>query len=375
MTEQQIKMQEKPPKPKTKFQTFTEYILIIAGTILLSIGVYFFKIPNGFSTGGVSGISTILGKLIPIISSATWLGLINVSLLVISLFVLGKMNSFRTVFCSLLFSGITYIFERIFPLTEPMTDQPLLELVYAMLLTSVGSAIIFNCNASSGGTDIIALIFKKYTKLDVGKSLLITDFFIAASSFYAFGIKAGLFSMLGLFAKAFLVDSIIENINSFKYFIVITEKEKESVEVVDWGLDMLETMGLEIITYINTDRVCAKEMVLIPGQTCAEHWHVPTNGIPGKEETFRCRYGQVYLYVEGEKNVDEIKATLPKSVVSVFHEVILNPGDQYTIMPGVKHWFQGGPDGAVISEFSTKSTDETDQFTDKNLIRSGSLEE
>ena len=254
MTEQQIKMQEKPPKPKTKFQTFTEYILIIAGTILLSIGVYFFKIPNGFSTGGVSGISTILGKLIPIISSATWLGLINVSLLVISLFVLGKMNSFRTVFCSLLFSGITYVFERIFPLTEPMTDQPLLELVYAMLLTSVGSAIIFNCNASSGGTDIIALIFKKYTKLDVGKSLLITDFFIAASSFYAFGIKAGLFSMLGLFAKAFLVDSIIENINSFKYFIVITEKEKEINDYILSELHHGSTVTDAIGSYTHTDK-------------------------------------------------------------------------------------------------------------------------
>jgi len=254
MTEQQIKMQEKPPKPKTKFQTFTEYILIIAGTILLSIGVYFFKIPNGFSTGGVSGISTILGKLIPIISSATWLGLINVSLLVISLFVLGRMNSFRTVFCSLLFSGITYIFERIFPLTEPMTDQPLLELVYAMLLTSVGSAIIFNCNASSGGTDIIALIFKKYTKLDVGKSLLITDFFIAASSFYAFGIKAGLFSMLGLFAKAFLVDSIIENINSFKYFIVITEKEKEINDYILSELHHGSTVTDAIGSYTHTDK-------------------------------------------------------------------------------------------------------------------------
>ena len=254
MTEQQIQMQEKPPKPKTKFQIFTEYILIIAGTILLSIGVYFFKIPNGFSTGGVSGISTILGKLIPIISSATWLGLINVSLLVISLFVLGKMNSFRTVFCSLLFSGITYVFERIFPLTEPMTDQPLLELVYAMLLTSVGSAIIFNCNASSGGTDIIALIFKKYTKLDVGKSLLITDFFIAASSFYAFGIKAGLFSMLGLFAKAFLVDSIIENINSFKYFIVITEKEKEINDCILRELHHGSTVTDAIGSYTHTDK-------------------------------------------------------------------------------------------------------------------------
>ena len=116
-------------------------------------------------------------------------------------------------------------------------------------------------------------------------------------------------------------------------------------------------------------------MVLLPGQTCAEHWHVPTDGRPGKEETFRCRYGKVYLYVEGEKNTDNIKAKMPPTEVSVFHEVVLNPGEQYTIMPEVKHWFQGGPEGAVISEFSTKSTDETDVFTDKNLIRAGTIEE
>ncbi len=157
--------------------------------------------------------------------------------------------------------------------------------------------------------------------------------------------------------------------------IALTEKEKESIEVIDFNQGRVKEFGLQLLVYVNTERVCAKEMVLIPGQTCAEHWHVPTDGMPGKEETFRCRYGQVYLYVEGEKNVEQIKAKLPKSDVSVFHEVILNPGEQYTIMPGVKHWFQGGPDGAVISEFSTKSTDETDQFTDKALVRSGGLEE
>jgi len=211
----------------TIYKTIKEYLFITLGTLLLTIGVYFFKIPNGFSTGGVSGISTILGRLTPHISSGTWLVIINSFLLAVSLVFLGKMNSIRTVFCSMLFSFMTWFFERIFPLDGPMTDQALLELVYAMLLTSVGSAIIFNNSASSGGTDIIALIFKKYTRLDVGKSLLITDFLIASASFLVFGIEAGLFSLLGLFAKAFLVDSIIENINSCKYFIVITDKVKE----------------------------------------------------------------------------------------------------------------------------------------------------
>ena len=159
-----------------------------------------------------------------------------------------------------------------------------------------------------------------------------------------------------------------------KAHIVLTEEEKHSVEVIDFGRGRVKEFGLQLVVYVNTERVCAKEMVLLPGQTCAEHWHVPTNGMEGKEETFRCRYGEVYLYVDGEKNTDKLKATLPESKVSVFHEVILRPGEQYTIMPGVKHWFQGGPDGAVISEFSTKSTDETDQFTDKALVREGKIE-
>lgn len=160
-----------------------------------------------------------------------------------------------------------------------------------------------------------------------------------------------------------------------KAHIVLTEEEKKSIEVVDFGQGRVKEFGLQLLVYINTDRVCAKEMVLIPGQTCAEHYHVPTNGKEGKEETFRCRYGEVYLYVPGEKNTDKIKATLPKSDVSVFHEIVLKPGEQYTIMPETPHWFQAGPEGAVISEFSTTSTDETDVFTDKKLYRNNSVEE
>lgn len=157
--------------------------------------------------------------------------------------------------------------------------------------------------------------------------------------------------------------------------IVLTEQEKQSVEVVDFGKNNVDELGLQLVVYINTERVCAKEMVLLPGQTCAEHMHIPTNGMPGKEETFRCRWGEVYLYVAGEKNTDNIKAKLPPSDVSVFHEIILKPGEQYTIMPETMHWFQGGPEGAVISEFSTRSTDETDTFTDKTLIRELRIED
>ena len=157
--------------------------------------------------------------------------------------------------------------------------------------------------------------------------------------------------------------------------IVLTESEKKNIEVADFGLDNVEKVGLQLLTYINTEKVCAKEMVMTAGQTCPEHKHVPTNGMDGKEETFRCRFGKVYLYVSGEGEKESIQAKMPETDVSVFHEVVLNPGEQYTIMPETLHWFQAGEDGAIISEFSTRSTDETDVFTDKSIIRETQIED
>ena len=151
--------------------------------------------------------------------------------------------------------------------------------------------------------------------------------------------------------------------------IVLTEQEKENIEVIDLNLGKVREIGLQLVTYVNTERVCAKEMVLFPYQTCPEHKHVETNGQQGKEETFRCRYGKVYLYVAGEGKKENVQAKLPDTEVSVFHEIVLTPGMQYTIAPDTLHWFQGGADGAVVSEFSTRSTDETDEFTDKRIVR------
>ncbi len=155
----------------------------------------------------------------------------------------------------------------------------------------------------------------------------------------------------------------------------IVVREDEPVEVADFGLGIVEKVGLQLCVYINTERVCAKEMVLLPHQSCPEHKHVDSYGQQGKEETFRCRYGKVYLYVEGEGKKEEIEALLPETDTTVYHEIILNPGEQYTIMPGTLHWFTSGDEGAVISEFSTMSTDETDVFTDKRIVRAPTIEE
>jgi D-lyxose ketol-isomerase len=153
--------------------------------------------------------------------------------------------------------------------------------------------------------------------------------------------------------------------------IVLTTEEAERIEVADFGLGDLERTGLELLTYVNTDRCCAKELVLFAYQTCPEHLHPPVDGEPGKEETFRCRWGWVYLYVEGEPTPSP-SAQPPagsERYYTVWHEVSLAPGEQYTIWPGTKHWFQAGPEGAVVSEFSTRSRDEADLFTDPRIRR------
>ena len=150
--------------------------------------------------------------------------------------------------------------------------------------------------------------------------------------------------------------------------IVLTDEEKQRIEVADFGLNDLENTGLQLLTYINTDRYCAKEMVLFPKQTCPEHRHPQTGESPGKQETFRCRWGRVYLYVEGEAK-NHPAAQPPQGKYTVFLEICLHPGEQYTIPPNTKHWFQAGEDGAVISEFSTTSHDDTDIFTDERIVR------
>lgn len=153
--------------------------------------------------------------------------------------------------------------------------------------------------------------------------------------------------------------------------IQITAQERENIEVAGFGLNELEIQGLELITYINTERYCAKELLLFPRQTCPEHLHPPVGADPGKTETFRCRSGKVFLYVEGEA-ATKIQGSVPagsEAYYTVFNEIELNPGEQYTIYPGIKHWFQAGADGAVVSEFSSTSRDEFDIFTDTRIER------
>lgn len=151
--------------------------------------------------------------------------------------------------------------------------------------------------------------------------------------------------------------------------IVLTDNEVEDIQIMDYGLGKLEETGLQLFIYVNTDRYCSKELVLFPRQTCPEHRHPPVGSEKGKQETFRCRWGKVYLYVEGEKT--ENPSVLPpeedKEYYTVWHEIVLEPGGQYTIPPDTKHWFQAGEEGAVVTEMSSTSTDDHDVFTDPRI--------
>lgn len=203
------------------------------GVLLLAAGVFLFKGPNNFATGGVSGISIIISRyltpVVPFLTQSVLNLVINFLLIVIGFIFLGKDCTFKTAYCSIMYTAEMYAMEWIFRACGiefvngfTLSNQKFLEFVYAMLLTGLGSAIIFNCRGSSGGTDVIALIIKKHAKLDIGIALFVTDLLIAASTFFIFDVTTGLFSILGLFFKSFLVDSVIESIGKSKFVTIIT---------------------------------------------------------------------------------------------------------------------------------------------------------
>ncbi len=225
--------QKRQGAERGKRSVILNWVLINLGTLLLAAGVYFFKAPNNFATGGISGLSIVLVPAIrqipffkdmpsPEIMTITNF-VLNTVLLLIGFIFLGRGCTFKTAYCSIVYSLEAWLLKFI-PISLPMTDQTFLEFVFAMLATGIGSAILFNCGASSGGTDIIALIIKKYAKVNIGVALTVADFIIASSSFFVFrSVEVGLFSLLGLFAKSFLVDGVIENIGKNKFVTIISE--------------------------------------------------------------------------------------------------------------------------------------------------------
>ena len=245
-------------KPMSKFE---EYLLLHLGVLLISIGVYFFKFPNNFAIGGVSGISVILNAVIPSLSASTINLIVNFILLIIGFLVFGKEFGLKTAYASMLMSLLIEFFDRFVPLSQPLTGQPLLELIYAVILPGVGAGLLFNIRASSGGTDIIAMITKKYSHLDIGKALFASDILITLMSFIVFNKETALLAILGLMTKSLLVDITIESVNKVKYFEIVTEKPEQILDFIIKKLHRGGTMSKGEGIYMHKEKCVIRVVV------------------------------------------------------------------------------------------------------------------
>ena len=201
------------------------FFLLTVSTLIMAIGIYFFKFANNFTFGGITGMAVLVAKFIPI-SASDFSFIANILLLIIGWIILGKSFAAKTAYSTILLSVALSVLERIYPMSHPLTNEPLLELVFAILLPALGSAILFNIGASSGGTDVIAMILKKYTSVDIGKGLMISDVIFTLSGFLIYDVKTGLYSLLGLILRSALIDNFIESLNRSKYFHIVCSDPK-----------------------------------------------------------------------------------------------------------------------------------------------------
>lgn len=218
-----------------------DYLILSAAALLMDLGIYIFKYPNNFSFGGITGVSILLSQMTPL-STGTLNFIFNIGLLIIGIIFIGKDFALRTVYVSVLSSVFILFLEKNFPMSAPLTNQPLLELVFAILLPAVASAIMFNMQASSGGTDIVAMILKKYTSINIGAALLVVDSAISVSSFFVFDVTTGLFATLGLLSKSVIIDNVIESMNTCKYFNIITNNPDLICDFICQKLDRSATV-------------------------------------------------------------------------------------------------------------------------------------
>lgn len=216
-------------KMKKIKEKITWFLILNAGLIFTAAGISIFKSPNNFAMGGTSGLSIILASLFENLNVSGAMLIINIILLVFGFAFLGKSFGLATAYSSIALSCFVGVFEYLVPLTEPITNDTMLELIWAVILPAVGSAIVFNIGASTGGTDIIAMILAKYSSLQIGKALLISDVLITLATFWLFDIRTGLYCVLGLLMKTFLVDIVIDSINVRKDITVIS-REPEKIE-------------------------------------------------------------------------------------------------------------------------------------------------
>lgn len=218
-----------------------EYAIITLSTFVVAVGIYFFKFPNNFTFGGVSGLSVVIGALTQM-SMGTANFIMNILLVVLGFLFLGRSFGTKTVYSSVMLSFFVSGLEKSVPLKGSVTGEPMLDLAFAVLLPAFGSAVLFNEGASSGGTDIVAMILKRHTSVDIGRALFLTDVLITLSSFLVFNVQTALFSCLGLMLKSLVIDSVIEGINLSKYFNVVCSDPKPICDFITKTLNRSATV-------------------------------------------------------------------------------------------------------------------------------------
>ena len=230
-----------------------EYGLLTIASLLMILSTWLFKYPNNFTFGGVNGISILLSKIIEVPASTLNL-VMNIVLLVIGFVVLGKVFAGKTLYVTLLSTVGLSALDLIHPITEPITDEPVIELLFAVALPAVASVILFNMDASSGGTDIVAMLLKKYTTMEIGTAIFAVDIIISVSAFVVFDFATGLYSLTGLFAKTLIMDGAIENLNLCKYFTIITTNPKPICDFIHHELHRSATIYKAEGAYSHTEK-------------------------------------------------------------------------------------------------------------------------
>lgn len=238
---------------KTAVKFIKEYGLLTVASLLIIVSTWLFKYPNNFAFGGVNGLSILLSKIIEVPASTLNL-VMNIALLVVGFITLGKVFAGKTLYVTLLSTVGLSALDMIYPITKPLTDEPVIELLFAVAIPAVASAILFNMDASSGGTDIVAMLLKKYTTMEIGTAIFAVDLLITLSAFFIFDFATGLYSLTGLFAKTLIMDGAIENMNLCKYFTIVTTNPKPICDFIHHDLHRSATIYKAEGAYSHTEK-------------------------------------------------------------------------------------------------------------------------
>lgn len=204
-----------------------EYSLITIGIILVAVGIYYFLVSENLAAGGVSGLAIVVNHFFPYIPVGLFMLIMNIILFIIAFIVIGPNFGAKTVYASLGLSGAIWLFEKEFPVSGSLTGDTFLSLIYGILISGVGMGIVFNQNASTGGTDIIAKIINKFFHFDIGKAMIMADFVVTLLAGITFGARTGMYALLGVIINGVVIDSFINGLSMRKQVTIISAKGGE----------------------------------------------------------------------------------------------------------------------------------------------------